>query len=216
MNAEKKKYYKNELKKIIDILSSKSKRLAGDYKKIDETFNYYEKYRAYIHKHMDNNDTITLMDRHKIAAAFFCSVLKSKPISYIPDGSGKDPLFCEKRANEQAAFLFGLQILQDYIADKAANSDSADDKEIYKKIIHIPGTKDDSYIHWFVKLVVDGVDQYFDFDNKKFDEKLIFFISHIYFMLDGSSYQHHKINLLENRIDRLHKEYVDLRKSIDK
>jgi len=212
MNAEKIRYYKNELKKLIGILSSKSKRLVGNYNKIDEIFGYYEKYRVYIHKHMSNSDA--LMDRHKIAAAFFFAVLKSKPISYIPDSSGKDPLFCELRANEQAAFLFGLQILQDYIADKAINSDSADDKEIYKQVIHIPGTKDDSYIHWFIKLIVDGVDQYFDFDNEKFDEKLIFFISHIYFMLDSSSYQYHKINLLEKRIDRLHKEYAEIKKSV--
>jgi len=214
MNAEKMEYYKNELRKIIGILVSKSKRLVGDYNKIDEIFSYYEKYRSYIHKHM--SDPNALIDRHKIAAAFFCAILKSKPISYIPDSSGKDPIFCELRANEQAAFLFGLQILQDYIADKAINSDSADDKEIYKQIIHIPGTKDDSYIHWFIKLVVDGVEKYFDFDNEKFDEKLMFFISHIYFMLDNSSYQYYKINLLEKRIDRLHEEYAEIKKSDDK
>ena len=211
MNTEKKEYYKKELRFLIKTLSSKSKRLVGDYSKVDEIFNYYERYRSCIHKYIENNGTRKLMDRHKIAAAFFCAVLKSKPISYIPDGSGNDPIFCELRANEQAAFLFGLQILQDYIADKAIDSDSADDREIYKKLIHIPGTKDDSYIHWFVKLVVDGVNQYFDCENDKFEEKFIFFISHIYFMLDDNSYQYHKINLLESRIDRLHKEYAELK-----
>jgi len=213
MNAEKINYYKKELKHSMKFITSKSKRLVCDYNKVDEIFKYYERYRLFIHKHMDDNDPEKLMDRHKIAAAFFCSILKSRPISYVPDSSEKDPLFCEIRANEQLAFLFGLQILQDYIADKAKNTKSADDKEIYKKVIHIPGTKDDSYIHWFVKLVVDGVDQYFDFENKKFDEKLIFFISHIYFMLDGISYQYHKINLLEKRNKRLRKEYIALEKS---
>jgi len=216
MNTEKKKYYKKELKILIETLSKKSKRLVGDNndKKVDEIFNNYEQYRAIIHKYMDNNELEKLMDRHKIAAAFFCAILKSKPISYIPDGSGKDPLFCELRANEQAAFIFGVQILQDYIADKAINSASADDIEIYKQLFHIPGTKDDSYIHWFVKLVVDGVGEYFDFANPKFEEKLIFFISHIYFLLDNNSYQHHKINLLEKRIERKHKEYADLKKQV--
>jgi hypothetical protein len=216
MNEEKMEYYKNELKYNIETLSKKSKRLVGDNndKKINEIFNNYEKYRVIIHKYMDNNESEKLMDRHKIAAAFFCAILKSKPISYIPDSSGKDPLFCELRANEQAAFLFGVQILQDFIADKVINSTSADDKEIYKQPFYIPGTKDDSYIHWFVKLVVDGVGDYFDFTNPKFEEKLIFFISHIYFLLDNNSYQHHKINLLEKRVERKQKEYADLKKQI--
>jgi hypothetical protein len=149
------------------------------------------------------------MDNHKIAGAFFCSFLKAKPLAYIPDGSGIPPTYMELRANEHGAFLFGLQVVQDFWADKFHDSVSPDDKEIYRKAITFPQTTDtDHYIHWFVKLVTDGVDRYFDYQSDKFQERFIFFISHIYFMLESYSYQYYKAKLHENRSEYLNRELV--------
>jgi len=154
------------------------------------------------------------MDNHKIAAAFFCSFLKARPISYVPDSSGVDPSFREQRANEQGAFLFGLQAMQDYWADKFHDCADADDREVYRKLIHLPKTDTDTYIHWFIKLFIYGdVNQYFDYNSKKFEELLIFFVSHIYAMLESYSYQYHKAKLHENRAEYLKRELDELKKT---
>ena len=151
-----------------------------------------------------NHEEEKLMDRHKIAAAFFCSFLKSRPFNFVPDKSGKDPLFCESWANEQGAFIFGMQIIQDFMAHRATdNSYSADDRMIYKNPIHVPETQSDSYVSWFVKLFASDMAQYFNFEKEKYEERLVFFIAHIYFVLERHSYQYHKIALLEDRISRL-------------
>jgi hypothetical protein len=50
-----------------------------------------------------------------------------------------------------------------------------------------------------MKLVTDGVEKYLDFDDEKYEEKLIFFIAHIYFMIEKYAYQYHKTKLYEKR-----------------
>ena len=157
---------------------------------------------------------ITNMDNHKIAAAFFCSFLKAKPLSYVPDSSGVAPSFREQRANEQGAFLFGLQVVQDYWADKFHDAVSADDKEIFRKKIQLPKTDTDSYLHWFIKLFIYGAAQFFDYESEKFEETLIFFVSHIYAMLESYSYQYHKAKLHESRIECLSRELAELKKNL--
>jgi hypothetical protein len=209
--------YKGKCKYVINALSLDSTRLVADYGKIDEIFTHYEKYKEIIHKHMPYKDSFTktepLMDNHKIAAAFFCSFLKARPLSYVPDGSGVAPSFREQRANEQGAFVFGLQVMQDYWEDKFYDSVDAYDREIYQKAINLPKTDHDSYIHWFINLFIyGGVTQYFDYESEKFEELLIFFVSHIYAMLENYSYQYHKAILHENRAEYLNHELTELKK----
>jgi len=219
LEPEKIELYKGKCRQVIKVLSSGSIRLVADYTKVDEVFIHYEKYKERIHSHMSCKDSFTktepLMDNHKIAAAFFCSFLKARPISYVPDSSGVAPSFREERANEQGAFLFGLQVMQDFWADKFHDSVDAYDKEIYKKPINLPKTDTDSYIHWFIKLFIYGsVAQYFNYESEKFEELLIFFISHIYAMLESYSYQYHKAILYKNKADYLDHELTELKKNL--
>jgi len=218
LTPEKVEFFKGKYRQVIEKLTLESTRLVGDYTKIDEIFTHYEEYKKFIHKHMQSKDSFTrtepLMDNHKIAAAFFCSFLKARPISYVPDNSGVPPNFGEQIPNEQGAFLFGLQVLQDYWEDKFHDSVDADDREIYRKKISIPKTDKDTYTHWFIKLFIyNGVAQYFDYKSEKFDELLIFFVSHIYSLLDSYSYQYRKAELHEIRTEYLRQELNALREN---
>jgi hypothetical protein len=217
VDARKEAAYKEKCRNVITVLSSNSARLTANFSKVDEIFNNYEIYKKHIHNNMKCRDTYTktepLMDNHKIAAAFFCSFLKSRPLTYIPDDSGVSPDSLELRANEQGAFLFGLQIVQDFWADKFIDCVTAEEREIYQKVIHLPETSDGSYIHWFIKLVIDGINDYFDYKNEKYEEKLIFFIAHIYFMIEQYSYQYYKAKLYESRSEAVSRELLKSKNS---
>jgi len=211
MDAETTRRYKEVCKEVIRRIALNSPRIGPVYEKVDEIFTNYEKYTEIIHRNMPCKDSITkidpLMDNHKIAGAFFCSFLRAKPLSYIPDSSGDSPTYMEQNANIHGAFLFGLQLVQDFWADKFKDCASADDKEIYRKPIVFPQTTDtDHYIHWFVKLAAGNIDRYFDYKNEDFQERFIFYISHIYFVLESYSYQYHKSKLLESRAEYLSRE----------
>ena len=78
----------------------------------------------------------------------------------------------------------------------------------------LPETGSDNYIHWFIKLVVDGVEKYFDYDDDKFDDKLIFFIAHIYFLIDDFSYQFYRAELYIKRTEKLAKELLKIKKNL--
>ena len=214
METEKRELYKEKCRHVIEKLSLESSRVVPDYTKIDEIFTHYDKYNSLIKRNMVRKDSFTrtdpIIDNHKIAAAFFCSFLKARPLSYVPDSSGVPLSFAEERANEQGAFLFGLQVVQDFWADKFFDSVVAEDKEIYRNLIRLPKTDTDTYIHWFIKLVINGIEQYFDYKSDKFEEKFIFFISHIYSILDSYSYQHHKVKLYEKHIAYLNEKLAEL------
>ena len=64
------------------------------------------------------------------------------------------------------------------------------------------------YHEWFVKLVTDGIEKYFDIDDGRYEEKLIFFIAHIYFTIEKYSYQYHRANLYEKRSVLLAQELI--------
>jgi len=204
LNAQTEARYRKVCRDIITSLSDRCDRLTPVYNKIDDVFSNYATYKRHIHNNMNYDDTPSkaepLMDSHKIAAAFFCSFLKAKPINYILDGSNNPPSGFELHVNEYGAFIFGLQVVLDFWGDKFFDSSTAEDKEIYKEKMRFPETCKDTYITWFVKLVADGIEKYFNFDDdEKYNDKLIFFISHIYFMIEKYSYQHHKANLYEKR-----------------
>jgi len=195
--------YRDKCREIITTLAGRSGRLTPLYPKIDEIFSNYETYKKHIHNNMNYDDTPSkpepLMDSHKIAAAFFCSFLKSKPIKYTPDSSGNPPDGFELQVNNYGAFTFGLQVVLDFWGDKFFDSVTAEDQEIYKEKMKFPETTKDNYLVWFSKLVNDGIDKYFNFDDDKYEEKFIFFIAHIYFMIEKYSYQYYRANLYEKR-----------------
>jgi len=217
LNEQKIALYKDKCRNIITIFSSKRTRLRSNFAKVDEIFNYYEEYKKYIHQNMkDINESKTaepLMDSHKIAAAFFCSFLKSRPLTYMPDNSSIPPSGMELRANEHAAFLFGLQIVQDFWSDKYNDCNTAEEKEIYSNVLKLPDTGSDNYIIWFIKLFINGVEKYFDYTDAKFEEKLIFFIAHIYFLIEDFSYQYYKANLYIKRSEYLASELAKIQKT---
>lgn len=209
--------YRDECRKIITTLSGKTNRLSPRYSQIDEVFSNYEVFKKHIHNNMNYNDvpskTEPLMDSHKIASAFFCSFLKAKPIKYTPDSSNNPPSGFELQANEWGAFIFGLQVVMDFWADKVFDSVTAEDQEIYKQPIRFPETSKDNYVTWFIKLVTDGIEKYFDFDNEKYEGKFIFFIAHIYFMIEKYAYQYHKTCLYEKRSIHLAQELAATKKT---
>jgi len=65
-----------------------------------------------------------------------------------------------------------------------------------------------------MKLVVDGVENYIDFDNDKFEDKLIFFIAHIYFLIEDYSYQFYKADLYLKRSEYLARELAEINKNV--
>ena len=56
------------------------------------------------------------------------------------------------------------------------------------------------------------MEKYFDFQNQKYEEKLIFFIAHIYFMIENYSFQLYKAKLYEARAEHLARELSTLQK----
>jgi len=206
-NKEELPLLKNVFKIIINRVVSKSKYkrlIVHDIdNRINEIFACYEEYKIIIEKWMKKKNDKDGLDRHKMAAAFFCSVFKVKPISFLKNIMPKTPeTLYEKQANELCAYLFGLQVVQMVINKKAKEENlSDDDKIIYGKPIASPKVHNSTYTEWFIKLV-EGMDYYFDHKKKSFNEKLIFIVSHIYFMIESFSYQFHLAELNKSKIDK--------------
>jgi len=210
-------FLKGELKIVFKkvLSSSKLKRLLihDEENKIKQIFACYDKYEAIIKKWMDKNCTEkgvnVSLDRHKRAAAFFCAILKVKPFSFDTKKNPNTPKSLhERQANQLCAYLFGLQVIQVIINTMEYDEDnelSGEECLIYKKEIVSPDVRKDvhktEYTEWFIKLV-EGMDKYFDYDLKNsFIEKLIFYISHIYFMIDRYSYQYNRAELYKEEIN---------------
>jgi len=203
---------KRELEVIFnDILSSsKYKRLViNDRKnKINKIIASCSEYVAIIKKWMDkesvkNNEN--KLDRHKMAAAYFCAVLKVKPIDFNKEKMPNTPkTFREKNANEFCAFFFGLQILQIIVNGRAKTAKINDEEKIIcSKPFEAPKVHNSTYTDWFIKLIED-MEKHFDNSKKKsFIEKLIFFISHIYFMIENYSNQYYRTELYKEEVNRL-------------
>jgi len=190
--------YKNSLKEIMKAIADKSERLNPLYEKIDEVFYHYEKYEEIMRGKMVKKDAVLaedeFLDHHKIAAAFCYSVIKARPIDYVTDDSGVSPTDMEKAANEHCAFLFGMQVIQNFWSIKAKENIPVEDKEIYNNPIKLPQPNDTTttYNDWFIKLLNKEAFKHFDYGNNKFGGTLIFFIAHIYFLIESYSYQYYK------------------------
>jgi hypothetical protein len=192
--------YKDRLQEIVSVILKESDRFEDvEGKIIEEVFQVYEEYAARIRKAMRGiKDDILIeddfMDHHKIAAALCCSVLKVKPITFKDDGPARFPM--EESANELCAYLLGLQAVQNYWNTmREGEKTPAEEKMIYNHIIEgaTPEDSGTTYQDWFAKLVKKEAFQYFDYGNPDlFEVELIFFISHIYFLIERHSYQYYK------------------------
>ena len=184
--------FRRKLLEDINRLCEASDGLFLEETKIDLIFTLYQRYKAEFHNYMNernkNAGPIIRMDRHKIAAAFFCAILKAMPIG---KKSGFDS-FIERTANEQLALIFSVL----YIIDKFNISDTHKtkiDKEIYDLTIKFPecihsDIKD--YKVNFIMLFIDSAQrQILDIDSDKFQPGLLFILSHLFFILDVYSYQ---------------------------
>ena len=185
----------DKLKEFIIKLCATSKKLRFDEDKNKLVFSYYKEYRNAIHEYMDMGrhsmpQKNTKMDRHKIAVAFLCAIIKARPIQYIDDNDNTDFSFLERTANEQLGFIFGLYLIELFnISDENI---SALESEIYELPIRLPECKhnrDKDYILHFTKLILDSnTKECLDFEWPNFNINLLFFLSHIFFLIDSFSF----------------------------
>jgi len=193
--------FRQRLGVFIDSLcdQSKNNKLYFDKDKFELVFIYYEEYRKRIHNSMylsiypDKKDI--KMDRHKVATAFLCSIIKAKPIGYNSDGTSAT--FLERTANEQLGFNFGIDII--HVFNASSKDVSAEEKDIIKLPILLPEIKnnnDDEYLTHFTKLIYDEkIKESLDFEGSNFNITLLFYLSHIFFLIDSCSYYRNKLCL---------------------
>ena len=193
-----------KLDQFINFLCKKdaSNKLQLDNKKFDLIMPYYYEYRERIHDSMNitvqPNDKEKKMDRHKVATAFFCSVMKAKPIKYIRTGT--NPSFLERTVNEQLGFAFGLFIIDRF--NKSKKAVPALDLEIFGLTFKLPectGSHEKNYTANFTRLFKnDKIKDHLDFQHPSFDIDVLFLVSHIFFLIDSSSYYNNKGLLAES------------------
>jgi hypothetical protein len=193
------KNYIGQLSKIMSSIAGMSPRLKADKDKIEEIFEVFEKYADIMREAMRGKRDLKLieddvLDHHKIAAALCCSVLKVRPI-ILKTGKSNPPLTpIEESANELYAYLGGLQAVQNYWnAMQKEKNISNKHKTVYRQIIEGPKPDDPkiTYQDWFAKLFKEGAFKHFDYEDKLFEETLLFFISHIYFLIESYSFQYY-------------------------
>jgi len=209
MKPETKEKFKNEMIREIKQITSKSKRLLFEEKNIDLVFIYYNKYREIIHKMMkkENEDINSdkKMDSHKMASAFLCSIIKAKPIHFNANYNKDElPDFLERTPNKQLGFTFALYTLETF---NNSRNGTSEEQLILKNDIKVPdcinnGDNDSEYIVHFLKLLDDKTIELLDFENHKFDKNLIFYMSHIFFLIDKYSYYYNFSSLLKNKIKK--------------
>jgi len=197
-------HYKTQLRKIADRFKKKNQSnpplcIVDD--AIDKVFVHYYEYEKEMINCMDPAKTDNGLDRHKIAAAFFCAIIKAKPLAFnsVKSAALKGNLEIKKMANKECAFVFALQIIQDFFNQSSIDSISPDDKIIYANKIRLPKTHDKTYSQWFFKLITDRVTAHLDYKSKNFEEESMFFISNLFFMMESYSYQYYKAELFVSR-----------------
>jgi len=189
--------FKERLLNDIDRLCKVSPNLSIDDAKIEPIFQLYRRYRAVIHNRIEQNSEDELrMDRHKIAAAFFCAILKASPIKRKQSADK----FFERTVNAQLALLFSTLFIID-LFNYSDKTNTEMDKKIYSRIFKMPEckqSKSKNYITNFIMLIEDIQLEHFDIDSELFDPKLLFIISHMFFILDSYSYQKNKCITIES------------------
>jgi len=187
---------KDDIKRLCDV----SDKLFPEENKFESIFQLYHRYRNVIHdcisQSSQKKEHDIRMDRHKIAAAFFCAILKAEPIGR-KDGADK---FYERTVNEQLALIFSVL----YIIDTFNISDAPKDKidtEIYGLYIKFPECQHSEikdYMTNFIMLIDEAQKQFLDIDSDKFQPSSLFIISHLFFLIDAYSYQKNRCLILES------------------
>jgi len=192
--------FRQKLKVDIKRLCDVSDKLFLEENKFESIFQLYRRYRDVIHdcisQSSKNEEHDIRMDRHKIAAAFFCAILKAEPIGRK---AGADK-FYERTVNEQLALIFSVL----YVIDTFNISDTPKDKmdtEIYDLYIKFPECQHSEikdYMTNFIMLIDEAQKQFLDIDSDKFQPSSLFIISHLFFLIDAYSYQKNRCLVLES------------------
>jgi len=187
---------KDDIKRLCDV----SDKLFLEEDKFESVFQLYQRYRDVIHNCIKQSskkeEQDIRMDRHKIATAFFCAILKAAPIGRKADADR----FFERTVNEQLALIFSVL----YIIDKFNISDEPKnkmDKEIYDLYIKFPECQHSEYKNYktnFIMLIDEAQKQFLDIDSEKFQPSSLFVISHLFFLIDAYSYQKNRCLILED------------------
>jgi hypothetical protein len=167
----------------------------------EHIFEYYNRYRSVIHSCIEQGseeekETIR-MDRHKVAAAFFCAILKVSPIKKKHDANR----FFERTVNIQLALIFSVQYVID-LFNISDPSNSEFDKKIFSRIFKLPkckNSKSKNYLTNFIMLVEDIQKDNLDIESGNFKPNLLFVISHLFFLLDAYSYQENYCLTIESK-----------------
>jgi len=199
MNEATEARFRRKLKDDIIRLCDVSDKLFIEEDKFESIFRLYRRYRDIIHNCINQNSQEEYdirMDRHKIAAAFFCAILKAKPIGRKV-GADK---FYERTVNEQLALIFSVL----YIIDTFNISDTPKDKmdtEIYGLEIKFPECQHSEikdYKTNFIMLIDETQKQFLDIDSENFQSSSLFVLSHLFFLIDAYSYQKNRCLILES------------------
>jgi len=196
--------YKDHLRRLADIAiknNSSNPPLEIFDDAIDRVFDYYYEYEKIMKLCMKPGNEL---DQHKMAAAFFCAVIKARPIASVYRKNNKtqddDIENNEREANSECAYKFGKQMIQDHFYYLSTIAKTPEEKIIYDNEIAEPETrKNDLYEQWFYKIITYRAAFHLDFESKHFEQEAVFFVSHIYFMIEKYSYYYNKAKYLETR-----------------
>ncbi|MDR0301934.1 MAG: hypothetical protein LBI04_06450 [Treponema sp.] len=178
---------------LIDInrLCELDNKLYHDKDKFERIFEYYNRYRTVIHNRIEQGceekKELIRMDRHKVAAAFFCAILRANPIGKKPDADK----FFERTINIQLALIFSAKYVIDLFNISDPNNSELE-KKIFSRMFKFPkckNSKSKNYLTNFIMLIEDIQKNSLDIDSDKFQPNLLFVISHLFFLLDAYSYQ---------------------------
>jgi len=199
MNEATEARFRRKLKDDITRLCDVSDNLFMEEDKFESIFQLYQRYKDVIHNCISQSSQEghdIRMDRHKIATAFFCAILKAEPIGRKV---GADKFF-ERTVNEQLALIFSVL----YIIDKFNISDKPKDKmdkEIYDLEIQFPECQHSEikdYKTNFIMLIDETQKQFLDIDSENFQSSSLFVLSHLFFLIDAYSYQKNRCRILES------------------
>ena len=201
MKNETEACFRERLLKDINRLCQVSDKLYFDSVKFEHIFQFYQRYRIVIHNRIEQSNEkeegeVLRMDRHKVAAAFFCAILKANPIIRKP---GADRFF-ERTVNIQLALLFSTLYIID-LFNISDDSNSTMDKKIFSRQFKLPKckqSKSKNYITNFIMVIDDIQITHLDIDSELFKPNLLFVISHLFFILDAYSYQENRCITIES------------------
>ncbi|MCL2196037.1 MAG: hypothetical protein FWB77_00320 [Treponema sp.] len=199
MKRETEERFRERLLKDIERHCSVSGNLYIEKDRIDLIFDFYRRYRDVIHDCIEQGSEgrkeYVRMDRHKIAAAFFCSIIKVKPI----ESKTAPEKFFERTVNVQLALLFSvLFVIDKFNISETSNTET--DKKIFSRSFKLPKCKHSeskNYVTNFIMMIDDIQIEHLNIESGDFQPNLLFVISHLFFVLDAYSYQENRCLTME-------------------